>query len=153
MVTFRQTRARKLRLAPSSRELGNESTKWGTVRSQRPGDRISTPRVADDTLADQLRVLVGPIAHQEAWATSKLLLTYGIMRRDSRAGDSLLPARRKRPHSRHFFLAAPPRPPPRRQSPRKASFPPVGPLPRGQPPWPTAPPAAPAPPPTCPRAR
>ena len=101
LVTTSRTRARKLRLALSSRELGNESTKWGTVRSQRPGDRVSTPRVADDTLADRFDVLVGPIAHQEAWATSKLLLTYGIMRRDSRAGDSL-PARSLSPAGPFF---------------------------------------------------
>ena len=54
--------------------------------------------------------------------------------------------------ARLFFLAAPPRPPPRLQSPRKGSFPPVGPLPGGQPPFPTAPPCPRAPVPTCPRA-
>ena len=54
LVTFRQTRARTLRLALSSRELGNESTKWGTVRSQRPGDEIWASRVAGDTLADRV---------------------------------------------------------------------------------------------------
>ena len=67
------------------------------MRSQRPGDEIWARQVADDTLADQLRVLVGPIAHQEAWATSKLLLTYGIM---SRRDSSWIPTRQKLP--RHY---------------------------------------------------
>ena len=56
-----------------------EVRKWRTVRSQRPDDRVSTPRVADDTLADRFDVLEGPLVPHEAWATSKLLLTYGIM--------------------------------------------------------------------------
>ena len=117
--------------------------KWRTVRSQRPDDEIWARQVAGDTLADRFDVLEGPLVPHEAWATSKLLLTYGIM---SRRDSSWIPTRQKFP--RRFFLAAPPRPPPRRQSPRKASFPPVGPLPRGQSPFPTAPRA-----PRCPRCR
>ena len=66
--------------------------KWRTVRSQRPDDRVSTPRVADDTLADRFDVLEGPLVPHEAWATSKLLLTYGIM---SRRDSSWIPTRQK----------------------------------------------------------
>ena len=77
--------------------------KWRTVRSQHPGDRVSTPRVADDTLADRFDVLEGPLVPHEAWATSKLLLTYGIMRRETAELEILYPPQKERPTAGTFF--------------------------------------------------
>ena len=134
MATTSRFASWALRLARSSSELGNESTKCATVWSQRPSSKIWARQVAGNALADQFRVLVGPVAPHELQARSNSLLAHTAMRQQELGFST---AARNVP--RHFFLAAPPRPPPRRQSPRKAPFPPVGPLPRGQSPFPTAP--------------
>ena len=55
---------------------------WNEIAKERSTlhDRVLTPRVPGNTLADELRVLVGPVAPHELQARSNSLLAHTAMR-------------------------------------------------------------------------